>query len=160
MNEEKFISAANQYKDTIYRVAFNYFRNSFDAEDAVQEVLMKLYTSKKEFETNEYIRYWIIRVTINHCKNVLRTPWRRKRGSLEEVMSYNMFDSHRENELLADVMLLAQKYRVTLYLFYYEEYSVKEIAELMNVKESVVTTRLSRAREQLRVKLKEEQIYE
>ena len=155
MKETKFICIATQYKDTIYRVAFNYFKNPHDAEDAVQDVLLKLYTSKKDFESDDYIRNWIIRITINHCKNILRMPWRRRNITLDDVTEYNLVYTESENELLTEVLQLSEKYRLIIYLFYYEGYSAKEIAELLHLSESVVTTRLSRGRRQLKLKLRE-----
>lgn len=160
MSEEKFIEIANRYKDTIYRVALNYLRSPYDAEDVIQDVLMKLYTSKKEFESDDYIRYWLIRVTINHCKNVLRMPWRKRNVPLTEISNHFVFDNVKSCGLLQEVMELSEKYRVILYLFYYEEYTVKEISELLGIKESAVTTRLSRGRRQLKLKVKEVPEYE
>ena len=155
MEETKFICVATRYRNTIYRISFNYFKNPHDAEDAVQDVLLKLYTSKKNFESDNHIRNWIIRITINHCKNILRMPWRRKNVTLDDVVEYKMVYTESENELLTEVLQLPEKYRLILYLFYYEEYSGKEIAELLHLSESVVTTRLSRGRSQLKLKLRE-----
>ena len=155
MKDENFITIANQYKDTIYRVAFNYFKNRYDAEDVVQDVLLKLYTHKKDFESDDYTRHWLIRVTINRCKNILRAPWKKKLVSMLEISDNAVFDSPTENELLTDVMKLPEKYRIILYLFYYEDYSVKEIATLLKISESAVTTRLTRGRTQLKLALKE-----
>lgn len=155
MNREFFIGNANKYKDTIYRIALNFFGNSFDADDIVQEVLLKLYESDKSFENDEHIRNWLIRVTINQCKNLLRLPWKKRNVSLEEWSGSIEFEYTEQSELFAQVMNLAEKYRVILYLFYYEDFSVKKISSLLRISESTVTTRLSRARKKLKQKLLE-----
>lgn len=155
MEQALFLSVAYKYKDTVFRIALNYFGNTYDADDTVQDVLMKLYTSSKAFDSDEHIRNWLIRVTINACKNTLRAPWRRKNITLEEMAASITFEYQEQSELFVSVMGLREKYRTVLYLFYYEEYSVKEISELLKLKESAVTTRLSRARDQLKLKLKE-----
>lgn len=155
MRDAEFINKANQYKDTIYRIAFNYFKNPHDAEDTVQEVLLKLYTSKNNFESDQHTRHWIIRVTVNHCKNILRMPWRRRRVALDEIKEYGIFDTSSDNDLLVDVMQLPDKYRIIIYLFYYEDYSTKEIAEILKISETAVTTRLSRGRKQLKLRIRE-----
>ena len=155
MKDEKFINAANIYKDTIFRIALNYFKNVHDAEDVVQDVLLKLYTHKKNFESEDYLRHWIIRVSINRCKNISRAPWRKKHTSMHGISDSVVFDNPAENELLSYVMKLPEKYRIIIYLFYYEEYSVKEIAGLLKISNSSVTTRLTRGRNKLKSALKE-----
>ena len=146
---------AEKYKDMVYRLALNYYRNPADADDTVQDVLIKLYTADRQFQSEEHLRNWLIRVTINECKNVLRTPWKRWTVSWEDIAATTAFESPQESELLFSVLSLPEKHRVVLYLFYYESLSVKEIAQLMNLHESAVTTRLSRARESLKKKIVE-----
>lgn len=155
MEEEEFLRIAEQYKDTIFRIAVNFLGNTSDADDVVQDVLMKLFESDKKFESEEHMRYWLIRVTINRCKNMLKSFWWRKRTSLDEAQEKVTFQTNEQSELYAKVMGLPEKYRVVLYLFYYEEFSVKEIAELLHMKKSAVTTRLARAREKLKHELEE-----
>ena len=155
MEQNIFLMIAGRYKGTVYRIALNYFGNTCDAEDTVQEVFMKLYTSNKKFESDEHVRNWMIRVTINMCKNTLRMPWRNRNVEFEELTDTITFEQQDQSELFMSVMSLPEKYRTILYLFYYEEYSIKEIAEMLKLKESAVTTRLSRARNQLRQTLTE-----
>ncbi len=155
MEQSYFLAAADTYKDTLYRIALNYFGNRHDAEDTVQEVLMKLYASEKAFESEEHLRNWLIRVTINLCKNTLRLPWRSKTVALSEISATTTFEHKEQSDLFIAVMKLPEKYRTVLYFFYYEDLSVKEISQLLRLKESAVTTRLSRARHQLKSKLAE-----
>lgn len=146
---------ADRYRDTVYRVALNYFGNPTDADDTVQDVLMKLYGSSGEFESEEHVRNWLIRVTVNACRNTLRAPWRSRSADLNELADFTVFQHPEESEVFMAVMGLPEKYRTVLNLFYYEECTVKETARLMGIRESAVTTRLSRAREMLKQKLKE-----
>ena len=155
MEKAVFLTMAEKYKDMVYRIALNYYRNPADADDTVQEVLMKLYTAGRQFDSEEHLRNWLIRVTVNECKNMLRAPWRRWTVSWEDISAAAAFESPRESELLFLVLSLPERDRVVLYLFYYESLTVKEIAGLLNLRESAVTTRLSRARERLRKKMAE-----
>ncbi|NLU52440.1 MAG: sigma-70 family RNA polymerase sigma factor [Clostridiaceae bacterium] len=155
MKQAQFIGVANKYKDTVFRVALNYLGNTYDAEDMMQEVFMKLFNSKNEFMSDEHIRHWLIRVTINLCKNSLRAPWKRRHVPIDELKASFVFEHEEQSAIFSAVMELKEKYRTVLYLFYYEDLTVKEISSMLNIKESAVTTRLSRAREQLKHKLKE-----
>lgn len=95
MEKTFFLAAAEKYKDMIYRIALNYYRNPEDADDTVQDVLIKLYTADRPFQSEEHLRNWLIRVTINECKNVLRTPWRRWTVSWEEIAATTAFPDGR-----------------------------------------------------------------
>lgn len=144
-----------KYKDNIYAIAFNYFKNRQDAEDVVQEVFLKYHRSDKEFETPEHIRNWIIRVTVNECKNVTLSSWFKKREPLRDYEQQADFEEPEESRLFECVMKLPRKYRSVLHLFYYEDYTVKEIAKILDISESTVTTRLARGRNKLKKELKE-----
>ncbi len=155
MEQSEFQNAVRQYQDMVYRIALHQFGISQDAEDAVQEVFLRLYTAEKPFESGEHLRRWLIRVTINVCKDALKSPWRRRRVPLDSIPDQPVFDKPEERELYQAVMALPEKYRTVLDLFYYEELSTKEIAALLSLRQSAVTTRLSRARELLKKQLKE-----
>jgi len=150
-----FLELADRYKDTIYRIALNYYGNPYDADDTVQEVLLKLYAADRGFESEDHVRNWLIRVTINECKNVLRSPWKSRTDAWEEVCASSAFETREEGELLQAVLRLPEKYRMPLYLFYYEELSVREIAALLKLREWGVTPGRSRAGERLKQKLTE-----
>ena len=156
MEKTLFNSAARQYQDMVYRIALHSFGNPQDAEDAVQEVFLRLYTAEKSFEGPDHLRHWLIRVTVNVCKDTLKSPWRRRRVSLEELPEEPVFDRPEQGELYREVMRLPEKYRTVLYLFYYEELSVKEIAQITGRGESTVTSQLTRGRDLLRKSLREE----
>ena len=144
------------YQDSLFAVAFNMCKNVQDAEDVVQETFIRYYTLKKEFDSKEHIRAWLIRVAINRAKNVNRTFWRRNRTSLEDYMETLTFETEESENLFETVMKLPEKYRIVIHLFYYEDYSVSEIAGILSMIESNVRVRLSRGRGLLRDTLKEE----
>lgn len=150
MERTEFMDAVRQYQDMVYRVALHQMANFADAEDAVQEVFLRLYTCKTAFDGPEHLRFWLIRVTINYCKNELKSPWRRRRVALESLPDQPAFQAPEQRELYQAVMALPEKYRTVLDLFYYEELSTREIARLLDIRQSAVTTRLARAREKLK----------
>ena len=143
------------YQDNLYAVAFNICKNQMDAEDVVQETFVQYYTTKKQFEDQQHLRAWLIRVAINKAKNMTRTFWKRNKCSLEDYMETLTFEDTDSRNLFEEVMKLPDKYRIIIHLFYYEDYSVKEIAEIIKLSESNVKTRLSRGRTLLRNTLKE-----
>ena len=143
------------YQDNLYAVAFNICKNQMDAEDVVQETFVQYYTTKKQFEDQQHLRAWLIRVAINKAKNMTRTFWRRNKCSLEDYMETLTFEDTDSRNLFEEVMKLPDKYRIIIHLFYYEDYSVKEIAKILKLSESNVKTRLSRGRTLLRNTLKE-----
>lgn len=153
MNKDDFNNMSSKYKDNVYAIAFNYFRNKYDAEDVVQEVFIKLYGFKKSFESEEHIRNWLIRVTINQCKKITFSSWFKKKVTLEDYINELQYEDLSESELMMDVMKLPKKYRMVIHLYYYEDYSVKEISKILKLSETAVSTRLMRAREMLKTKL-------
>lgn len=150
MDNETFAGYAQRYADTIYRVAFNSCKNPADSQDIVQNVLLKLYRCQIDFESQEHVRRWIIRVTVNESKKLLCSAWFRKSVPLEDYATILEFQQPEESSLFLAVMSLPKKYRVPLYLYYYEDYPVKEVAALCGLKESTVQTRLQRARQKLK----------
>lgn len=155
MTRTEFIQWAERYKDMVFRIALNYYGNPQDGEDTVQEVLLRLYGCKKEFQSEEHVRAWLIRVTINQCKNGLRQKKRRSYVPLEDADRPVQFQFPEQSELYRQLMALPEGYRTALYLFYYEDLSVSEIAHVLHLSTTAVTTRLSRARQQLKTNLTE-----
>ncbi len=160
MTEERFRECVELYGDMVFRLAYSYLKNRADAEDVMQESLLKLYTESKDFESADHEKHWLIRVAANECRKLLRSPWRRRTGPLDEMEEAAAFDQPAQTELFRQVMALPPKYRAAVYLHYYEGYSVKEIAELLGAKASTVQTWLMRARGQLKTKLKEAEAYD
>ena len=154
MTDEEFAQAARAYGDTVYRVAYHALNDPHDAEDVTQTVLLKLYECNKDFEGEEHLKHWILRVAVNESRKVLRSPWRRRTLPLEG------WDGAAEEEeptgVLEAVLALEGKYRLPVYLYYYEGYSVQEAAAILGLNPSTVQTRLQRAREKLKKALTEE----
>ena len=155
MTEEAFAGAVETYGDTLFRLAYSYLKNPSDAQDVMQEVLLKLYLEDKPFDSAEHEKRWLIRVAVNECKKLLRSAWRRRSVPLEEWDEPVTFDTLAQRELFEQVMALPPKYRLAVYLYYYESYSVREIAETMGANASTVQTWLMRARGLLRESLQE-----
>ena len=155
MTEQAFTAAAEQHLDMVYRIALNCLRVPADAEDAAQTVLLRLWQSDTEFAGGDHLRYWLARVTVNVCRDMARSPWRRRTVSLEACRE-PVFQDPEHRELYEAVMALPAKYRLPLYLYYYEGYAAAEVAELLGLNPSTVQTRLARARERLRIQLTEE----
>ncbi|MEY8524796.1 sigma-70 family RNA polymerase sigma factor [Lachnospiraceae bacterium 38-10] len=145
-----------KYQDSLYVLSFNICKSAEDAKDVVQDTFMQYYTLKKEFENEQHVRAWLIRVAVNKAKNVNRTFWRRNKIPLEEYMDSLEFPTPESEELFETVMQLPEKYRIVVHLFYYEDYTVREIADILRISESNVKVRLSRARSLLRETLQEE----
>ena len=149
MTEQQFSPLAERYMDTVFRVAYSYLRSPADADDVTQDVLLQLYKTDKAFDDDAHVKNWLIRVTVNRCKNILRAPWHRT----EDIADYEnslTFEEPQCQELFEAVMALDRRYRVPVLLYYYEGYRQKEIAGLMDIPEETVRTRLARAREKLK----------
>lgn len=137
-----------RYRDDVYRLALSYTRSTQEAEDVCQNVFVKLMEQTSIQPGKE--KAWLMQVTANQCRNLLRSSWWRTTTELDESI---VFETPGQSEIYLAVMGLKPKYRVVVYLRYYEQYTTQEIAELLKVKQSAVTTRLSRAREMLKKEL-------
>lgn len=143
----------NRQFERVYRVAMIYTKNSADAEDVAQSVFLKLIEKKVEFSDENHEKAWFITATRNHCKDMLRSFWRRE-VDLGEIPEQP--DPSSENTALSVMMNLPPKYREVLYMYYYEGYSVREISGILHRKESTVQTQLAAGREKLKPLLIEE----
>lgn len=153
MDTREYKRLANMYTDTVYRVALNGCKNKYDAEDVVQETFIRLLKYRKSFESDEHVRNWLIRVAINECNSLWNTSWRKRVTLTDEQKEELFFDNNEQSELYELVMQLTPKYRQVIYLYYYEEFSVKEVADILKISETAVQTRLQRARQRLREQL-------
>ncbi len=144
------------YQNNLFAAAFNVCKNAQDAEDIVQDTFIQYYTMRKEFDNEQHIRAWLLRVAINKAKNANHTFWRRNKLSLDDYMETLTFETPQSENLFETVMQLPEKYRIVIHLYYYEDYSVREIADILRISESNVKVRLSRGRSLLKEVLKEE----
>ena len=138
------------YRDDVYRLAVCYTKSREDAEDVCQTVFLKL-MEQKSFQPGKE-KQWLLRVTANECRNLLRSHWWKTTVPMDESISV---EPPEVNETLQAVLSLEPKYRVVIYLHYYEMLSTEEIGKLLHITRSAVTTRLSRARALLKTKLEE-----
>ena len=145
-----------KYKDRLFSIAFNICQNPTDADDIVQDTFIKYFTLKKEFDNEAHIKAWLIRVTINRSKDVSTSFWRKNKVAWEDYMETLVFEEPEDGRLFEAVMQLPEKYRIVIHLFYYEDYSVREIAELLKRRENTVKSQLARGRMFLKDMLKEE----
>ena len=156
LTNQQYTCLVKKYIDTVFRIALSYTKSCADAEDIVQNVFLTLLREKKSFETEEHIRNWLIRVAVNESKKWLRSPWRRH-ISFEEYAAGLPDATDTERDILRSVMELPRKYRLPIYLYYYEEYSTREIADILKIPKGTVCTYLSRGREMLKLQLQEDE---
>ena len=147
---------AEKYQENVFRAAFSVSRNPDDAEDVVQDTFLKYMESGRQFESEEHIKAWLLRTAMNRSKDLVHSFWHRNRGSFEEYMDSVSFEEPCDRELVETVLSLPEKYRIPIYLFYYEDYSVKEIAGILKLPESTAKSRLYRGRKMLKDILKED----
>ena len=139
----------NTYADMILRISYMYLKHTYDAEDICQEIFLKLLSGEYIFNSPAHEKSWIIRTTINACKDHLRTAfW--KRNQTMDILAEIPAPNAPESELLDLVMGLPRNYRVSIYLHYYEGYQVKEIAAMYGKSENAISTYLRRGRQKLR----------
>ena len=127
MNESRFTALAERYMDMVYRIALNALGSAADAEDVTQNVMLRLYRSDPDFESEEHARRWLIRVAVNESKRLVGLPWKKREASLEEVLNASAEEDDLQKSLIRKVAGLPPKSRVAMYLYYFEGYSVKAV---------------------------------
>lgn len=148
-SEEEVNRAVEQYADTVRRICLVHLKNYADTEDIFQTVFVKYLLHNAPFASSEHERAWIIRVTINACRDLLRSVFRRRTVSLEEVAELPA-PAQEHREVLRAVQGLPAAYRDVVYLHYYEGYTAPEIAGILGKNVNTIYTRLTRARGLLR----------
>lgn len=143
-----------KYNDIVFHTAFACVKNLAEAEDITSEVFIKYFTCAKKFDNEEHEKAWLIRVTINKCKDLFRSFSFKNRVSAEEYGSYCM--TLDESYVLEAVMKLPKKYRIPIHLFYFEGYTTEEIGKITRTNSQTIRTRLSRARTILKKTLGDE----
>lgn len=146
-------TAIERYADTVRRICILHLKNEQDTEDIFQTVFMKYVLYNKNFESNEHEKAWFIRVTINACKDFLKSFYRRNTVPLDIISDKSVSMNEEQSFVLEAVLSLPKKYKDVVYLFYYEGYSAVEISKIFNKKENTVYTLLARARKILKEKL-------
>jgi len=144
---------------SVFRVAYAVLNDRHDAEDVAQDTFLAYYLTSEEFESEEHIRRWLLAVAVNKSKNLVKSAWKRKNRPMEELDETGTavgFSTEEDRSLLEAVAELPLKCRTVIHLFYYEDYKVKEIAEMLDVSENTVKSQLHRGRKLLKAILREE----
>ena len=144
---------ARRFAPAIYRLAYARTGSRADAEDVMQEVFLRLVRHKPAFDSEAHARAWLMKVASHCAADLFRLPWRRREEPLEEDMSAP--EGPGEGSVTEAVLSLPARYRIPIHLYYYEGYSVAEIADITGKREGTIKSHLSRARALLRDKLKE-----
>ena len=153
LTEEQRTQVVSRWGDMVYRLALARTANVPDAEDVFQEVFLRYFRHEEKFHNDEYRKAWLIRCTLNRCKSLLSSPWRKRVVPLETAEEVGVEDDYRE--VYSAVLSLPGKYRAVIHLHYFEGLSVAEIAQMLRVPEGTVKSQLSRGRALLRDMLEE-----
>lgn len=142
-----------KYYDMVYRLALAQTKNRDYADDVTQDVFLRFIRTEKEFESDEHVKAWLLRVTVNCSKSLFMSAWFKKTEPLDENEEIP-FETEEKSDVYYAAQSLPAKYRAVIHLFYYEDMSIEQIAKTLNSKESTVKSQLHRAREMLKEKLK------
>ena len=151
-SEQEINNAIDKYSDMVWRLCMLHLKNRADTEDIFQTVFIKYAIHNKAFENETHEKAWLIRVTINACKDLIKNFFRSKTTSLDEIMEQAALPNEDKNVLEA-VLSLPQKYRDVVYLHYYEGYTASEIGQLLHKNVNTIYTLLNRSKQLLRSKL-------
>lgn len=146
-----------KYFDMVYRLALARTKDKSAADDVCQDVFLKYINSDKEFESEEHIKAWLLKVTVNCSKSIFTNSWFKKTVPLSEELTFN---SPEVNDLFTQVQKLPKKYATVIHLFYYEDLTIAQIAKMFKMNESTVKSHLFRARKELKELLGERYDYE
>lgn len=149
-SRQVFEQLVDEYSDMIYRIAYQNLRNSYDAEDIMQDVFLSLLKSNAEFSDSAHIKAWLIKVTVNKCIDYKKSARNRTTVTLDEQAAY--YDSE-EQGVMEEIFKLPEEERNIIYLYYYEGYTIAEIAQILGKKQNTVNSKLQRARKKLKALL-------
>lgn len=153
-NHEQIVRLVEDYSDMILRLAMHQVNNRSEAEDITQKVFLKLIHKQPVFQDKNHEKAWLIRVTVNLCKDYFRNSWFRRVVPLTKDHAVSDPSPQSEQDLFSVIYKLPPNYKNVIYLHYFEDLSVSEISEILNTKEGTIMSWLYRAREKLKVLLK------
>ena len=153
LTQQQRTQVVERWGDMVYRLALARTANVPDAEDVFQEVFLRFFRHEDRFANDEHRKAWLIRCTVNRCKSLLASPWRKRTVPLETAEEVGVEDDYRE--VYAAVLSLPAKYRSVIHLYYFEGLSVAEMAQTLDMPEGTIKSQLSRGRALLREILQE-----
>ena len=156
MDEYQAKRLVELYADMILRISYSYLKQTCDAEDICQTVFLKYLTTKPKFDSVEHEKAWIIRTTVNTCKDHLRSAFFRRTVALDAAAGMAA-PPIPDTQILDAVNTLPENYRISIYLYYYEAYSAGEIAGILEKSEATIHQYLARGRRKLRTYLSDQQ---
>lgn len=139
------------YGNMVFRIAMVNLGNKEDAEETMQEAFYKLLYKSPEFKDEEHEKAWLIKVTVNLCRDILRSVWQKRVVKMEDIEKY--YGDPYDSNILKDIVQLPTNYKTVIYLYYFEDYSIKQISEVLKIKESATKMRLQRGRQLLKIEL-------
>lgn len=150
MCDEEYQTYVCQFTDVVYRTALNATKSYHDTQDILQNTFFKLLQTDMLFQDENHIRRWLIRVALNESRNLKKSYWKRMVEPVEDLSDRASVSGEPNNDLYERVMTIPPKYRMIIHLFYYEDYSILEIANLLHVNAATIRTRLCRGRKILK----------
>ena len=145
-----------RYSKLLFRIAFLHLGSTYDAEDVLQNVFIKLIYNAPQFKNEEHEKAWLIRVTQNHCKNMLKSSARKSNCAFnEEIAADNNQNISKALDISIKIKALPADYKTAIFLYYYEDLTTKQISKILNISQSAVKMRLKRGRELLKSELEE-----
>ena len=158
LNDNIALYAFRRFGDTVLRAAYACCGSYAEAEDITQDIFLHLHAKPQSFSDDEHLKAWLLRVAINKCKNIRRSFRISRTGSLEteDISSASYEMKTEDSSVLAEIMSLPEKYASVIYLYYYEGYNTREIADMQGKSENTVTSLLRRGRDKLKLELEKE----
>ena len=153
ISDEKFELIITSYHKLLFSIAYSYIRSNYYAEDIVQDAFIKLYRARKRFENEEHIKNWLIRVTINECLDTLKNKTNElliDNEYINNLSDTSDADKGKNEDIYSCICSLKDEYKTIIILYYYDNYSLKEIANILKISESNASSRLVRARGKLK----------
>ena len=152
-SEQEVNRAVEQYSDMVRRLCMIHLKNYDDTEDIFQTVFLKYALSSVPFENEEHEKAWLIRVTVNACKDIIKSFFRSRTVSLDEIIEQPSEMKEDDRGVLEAVLSLPRKYKDVVYLHYYEGYTAPEISRILGKNVNAIYTLLTRSKNLLREKL-------
>ncbi len=144
-----FTKTFNKYHNDVFRFIYSYTLNYYDTEDIFQQVFLKFYQNIDKFQQDEtYIKKWLLCVAGNEAKNYLKSSWKKRHVIEENIENYGK--TWEENDLFSMMKMLPKKYRIPLYCYYYEGYTMAEISSILKIKVSTIKSILKRGKEKMK----------